>query len=85
MRALVPAMAAGKVGMPGFLHGTWTLDGHAVLVFEDENSARRYHDDMRSKGAIEAPGQRCIAFDVAEVGAESRAGDVQTPSVQDGR
>ena len=73
LRALVPAMAAGKVGMPGFLHGTWTLNGHAVLVFADEPSARRYHDEMRSSGAFEGPGQRCVVFDVAEVGAESHA------------
>lgn len=42
-------MASSTVGKPGFVHGTWALDGH------------------------ERPGLRCILFDVAGVGAESRA------------
>jgi len=71
VRALIPDMAQGKLGMPGFVHGTWTVDGHALLVFADELSARRYHGDMLDQGAVERPGQRCIVWDVAEVGAES--------------
>lgn len=71
LRAQVPLMASSKVGTPGFLHGTWTLDGHMVQVYADEASARRYHDAMRAQGAIERPGLRCVVFDVAEVGAES--------------
>ena len=71
VRALIPDMAQGKLTMPGFVHGTWTVDGHAILVFADEQSARRYHSDMLAQGAVERPGQRCIVWDVAEVGAES--------------
>ena len=74
LRALIPEMAQGKIGMPGFLHGTWTRDGHVMMVFGDEESARRYHGDMLAQGAVERPGQRCIVWDVAEVGAESVAG-----------
>jgi hypothetical protein len=72
VNAQVPAMAQGKIGMPGFVHGTWTNDGHAILVFDDETTARKYHDDMRSQGLGERPGLRCVLFDIAEVGAESR-------------
>jgi hypothetical protein len=43
LRAQVPLMASSKVGTPGFLHGTWTLDGHMMQVFADERNARRYH------------------------------------------
>jgi hypothetical protein len=71
LRSQVPLMASSKVGLPGFLHGTWTLDGHMVQVYADEASARKYYDDMRAQGAIERPGVRCIVWDVAEVGAES--------------
>jgi hypothetical protein len=28
LRAQVPLMASSKVGTPGFVRGTWTLDGH---------------------------------------------------------
>ena len=73
LRALVPEMAKGKVGIPGFVHGTWTQDGHVLMVFADEQSARRYHGDMLSQGAVERPGLRCIVWDVAEVAAESWA------------
>jgi hypothetical protein len=72
LRSQVPLMASSKVGTPGFIHGTWTLDGHMVQVYTDEESARNYHDAMRAQGVIERPGLRCIVFDVAEVGAESR-------------
>ena len=41
VRAQVPEMAQGKIGMPGFLHGTWTRDGHVMMVFADEQAARR--------------------------------------------
>lgn len=71
LRAQVPLMASSKVGTPGFLHGTWTLDGHMVQVYADEASARRYHEDMLAQGATERPGLRCVVWDVAEVGAES--------------
>ena len=71
VRAQVPEMAQGKIGMPGFLHGTWTRDGHVMMVFADEQAARRYHGEMMPQGAGERPGLRCIVWDVAEVGAES--------------
>ena len=71
MRARIPEMAQGKIGMPGFVHGKWTVDGHVMQVYADEESARRYHADMLSQGAVERPGQRCVVWDVAEVGAES--------------
>jgi hypothetical protein len=73
LQALIPEMAQGKVGMPGFVHGTWTMDGHVMQVFADEQTARRYHGDMLAQGAVERPGQRCIVWDVAEVAAESAA------------
>jgi hypothetical protein len=73
VRAQVPEMAQGKIGMPGFLHGTWTQDGHVMMVFADEQAARRYHGDMLAQGAVERPGLRCVVWDVAEVGAESAA------------
>ena len=73
LQALIPEMAQGKVGMPGFLHGTWTIDGHVMQVFADEQTARQYHGDMLAQGAVERPGQRCIVWDVAEVAAESAA------------
>jgi hypothetical protein len=71
IRARIPEMASSKIGMPGFLHGTWTRDGHVMMVFADEDGARRYHADMLSQGAVERPGQRNIVWDVAEVGAEA--------------
>jgi hypothetical protein len=71
LRAQVPLMASSKVGTPGFLHGTWTLDGHMVQVYADEANARRYHDEMRAGGFLERPGLRCVVWAVAEVGAES--------------
>lgn len=74
LRPLLPAMAQGKLELPGFLHGTWTVDGHVMQVYADEVSARRYHQDMIRQGAVERPGQRCIVWDVAEVGAESAVG-----------
>ena len=64
-------MASSKVGTPGFVHGTWTLDGHMMQVYIDEQTARRYHDAMLTQGAVEPPGVKCIVWDVAEVGAES--------------
>jgi hypothetical protein len=75
LRARVPEMARGKIGMPGFMHGMWTRDGHVMMVFADEQAARRYHGDMLVQGAVERPGLRCIVWDVAEVGAESAAPD----------
>lgn len=71
MRARIPEMAQGKIGTPGFVHGTWTVDGHVMQVYADEESARRYHAAMLAQGAVERPGQRCVVWDVAEVGAES--------------
>jgi hypothetical protein len=73
LRAQVPLMASSKVGTPGFLHGTWTLDGQMIQVFADEANARRYHDAMVEQGAVERPGVRCVVWAVAEVGAESYA------------
>jgi hypothetical protein len=73
VRAQIPEMASGKIGMPGFLHGTWTQDGHVMMVFADEQAARRYHGDMLTQGAVDRPGLRSIVWDVAEVGAESSA------------
>jgi hypothetical protein len=75
LRAAVPLMASSKVGTPGFLHGTWTLDGHMVQVYADEQNARRYHDAMVAQGALERPGVECVVWDVAEVGAESSVSD----------
>ena len=46
----------------------WTLDGHMIQVYEDEASARRYHEDMREQGHLERPGVRCVVWDVDEVG-----------------
>jgi hypothetical protein len=60
LRALVPEMAQGKIGMPGFGYGTWTRDGHVMMVFADEQAARRYHGDMLAQGTVERPGLRCI-------------------------
>ena len=73
VRAQVPEMARGKTEMPGFVHGTWTQDGHVMMVFADEQAARRYHGEMLALGAGERPGLRCVVWDVAEVGAESAA------------
>ena len=73
LRTQVPLMASSKVGTPGFLHGTWTLDGHMMQVYADEQNARRYHDAMLAQGAVESPGMKSIVWDVAEVGAESAA------------
>lgn len=72
IRAQVPAMAAGKVDMVGFVFGTWTVDGHLLFLFADEASARRYHDDMVGRDVIHGPGRRCLVFDVAEVAALAR-------------
>jgi hypothetical protein len=71
LRAQVPLMASSKAGLPGFVHGTWMLDGHMIQVYEDGANARRYHEDMREQGHLERPGVRCIVWDVAEVGAEA--------------
>jgi hypothetical protein len=75
LRAQVPLMASSKVGTPGFLHGTWTLDGHMVQVYADEQNARRYHEAMLDQGAVERLGVQCLVWDVAEVGAESSVAD----------
>ncbi|MEV7037680.1 hypothetical protein [Amycolatopsis sp. NPDC051061] len=72
LRAQVPLMASSKVGTPGFVHGTWTLDGHMIQVYADEANARRYHQEMLDGGFTEQPGVRCVVWDVAEVGAESQ-------------
>ena len=72
IRAQVPAMAAGKVEMEGFIYGTWTVDGHTFFVFADEASARRYRDEMVRFDAISGPGMRCVVYDVAEVAAQAR-------------
>ncbi|UOZ04311.1 hypothetical protein [Amycolatopsis sp. WQ 127309] len=72
LRAQVPLMASSKVGTPGFVHGTWTLDGHMIQVYADEANARRYHDDMLARGFTDQPGVRCVVWAVAEVGAESQ-------------
>ncbi|MEV6240842.1 hypothetical protein [Lentzea sp. NPDC051838] len=74
LRAQVPLMASSKVGLPGFVHGTWTLDGHMIQVYDNEADARRYHQAMIDQGAVEQPGVRNVVWDVAEVGAESQAG-----------
>ena len=73
-RAQVPLMASAKVGTPGFVNGTWTQDGHAIQVFDNEDDARRYHAKMRDEGYLERPGLKCLVWGVAEVGAESQAG-----------
>ncbi|WP_410622249.1 hypothetical protein [Amycolatopsis sp. cmx-8-4] len=72
LRAQVPLMASSKVGTPGFVHGTWTVDGHMIQVYADEANARRYHDDMLAQGFTDQPGVRCVVWAVAEVGAESQ-------------
>lgn len=71
LRAQVPAMAHGKIALPGFLHGTWTLDGHMIQVYADEASARRYYEDMLTQGAVDRPGIRSVVWAISEVGAES--------------
>jgi hypothetical protein len=62
LRALVPEMARGKVGMLGFVHGTWTLDGHVMMVFADEGQrqrvtikARPSNDDQCSRTTPSSP------------------------------
>lgn len=72
-RAQVPLMASSKVGLPGFVHGTWTQDGQMIQVYDNEADARRYHADMVEKGYLERPGLRSVVWEVAEVGAESQA------------
>ncbi len=72
IRAQVPAMAAGKVDMDGFVFGTWTVDGHTLFLFADEASARRYHDEMVGVDAIHGPRMQCVVYDVAEVAALAR-------------
>lgn len=72
IRAQVPAMAAGKVDLEGFVFGTWTVDGHTLFLFADEASARRYHDEMLRFDAVHRPGMRCVVYDVAEVAALAR-------------
>lgn len=86
LRDQLTLMAAGKIGLPGFVHGTWTRDGHMIQVYADEQNARRYHQAMIDQGAVEPPGVRNIVWAVAEVGAESdltgwtdRAGKHHTP------
>ncbi|MEU4195580.1 hypothetical protein AB0E69_27015 [Kribbella sp. NPDC026611] len=71
IRSQVPDMAAGKINLPGFVHGTWTMDGHAVLVFADEPSALQYYEDMLTQGAVDRPGIRSVVWHLSEVGAES--------------
>ena len=71
IRAQVPLLASSKVTFPGFLRGVWTMDAHAILVFEDESSARRYYDGVIEQGAVEQPGVRNIRWDLTEVAAES--------------
>jgi len=44
-----------------------------MMVFADEQAARRYHGDMLAQGAVDRPGLRSVVWDVAEVGAESSA------------
>lgn len=64
-------MASSKVGLPEFVHGTWTLDGYMIQLYSDEASARRYHQDVLDQGAVNQPCVRNIAWDVAEAGADS--------------
>jgi hypothetical protein len=40
LRAQVPLMASSEAGTPGFLPGTWTLDGHMMQVLADERVDR---------------------------------------------
>jgi hypothetical protein len=75
VRERVPAMAARKVDMEGFVYGTWTVDGHTLLLFADEGSARSYNDEMVRMGAIDGPGMRCVVYDVAEVAALARGSE----------
>jgi len=71
LRDQVPLLTSSEVTFPGFVHGVWTMDGHAILVFEDEGSARGYHDGVVEQGGVEQPGVRSIRWDVSEVAAES--------------
>lgn len=71
LRERIPLMAAGKIDLPGFLHGTWTRDGHMIQVYADEQSAKNYHQDMINRHLVEPPGVRNLVWEVAEVGAES--------------
>ncbi|MER7249266.1 hypothetical protein [Kribbella sp. NPDC000426] len=73
LRDQVPLMAASKIALPGFVHGTWTQDGHMIQVYEDEASARSYHQAMLDQGAVDRPGIRSVVWHVSEVGAESDA------------
>ncbi|MBM7784972.1 hypothetical protein [Tenggerimyces flavus] len=71
LREQLSLMASSKIALPGFVHGTWTREGHMIQVYADEASARGYHRDMIDQGAVDRPGVRNIVWDVAEVGAES--------------
>ncbi|GAA0613580.1 hypothetical protein GCM10009534_55390 [Kribbella sandramycini] len=73
LRDQLTAMASGKLALPGFVHGTWTRDGHMIQVYADEASARGYHQDMLDRELVDRPGIRNLVWDVAEVGAESDA------------
>jgi hypothetical protein len=71
IRDQIPLMASSKMAYPGFVHGIWTMDAHAILVFADEQSARHYHDSVLAQGALDRPGIRGVRWDLTEVGAES--------------
>jgi len=90
IRGQIPLMASSKTTYPGFVHGVWTMDAHAILAFTDEESARHYYDSVLEQGAVDRPGIRSIRWDVTEVGAESdttgwtdRAGGRHTTPVPD--
>lgn len=71
IREQVPLMASSKINYPGFVHGVWTMDAHAILVFEDEPNARHYHQSMLEQGAVDRPGITNVRWDLTEVAAQS--------------
>ncbi|GAA1694300.1 hypothetical protein GCM10009745_44830 [Kribbella yunnanensis] len=71
LRDQLSLMASSKIPLPGFVHGTWTRDGHMIQVYADEANARQYHQAMLDQGAVDRPGIRNIVWAVSEVGAES--------------
>lgn len=71
VREQIPLMASSKITYPGFVRGVWTLDGHAILVFDDEPRARHYFDSMLAQDAVDRPGIRSVRWDLTEVAAQS--------------
>ncbi|MGW6282997.1 hypothetical protein [Kribbella sp. NPDC055071] len=71
LRDQLSLMASSKIALSGFVHGTWTMDGHMIQVYDNEADARSYHQAMLDQGAVDRPGIRSVVWHVAEVGSES--------------